>query len=90
MDIESVKVRLEILSFRLKTWLDILVRIAGVALVLLGAFNFFFVGPLEDAGMFTFYRVFGLGYSADIGTGIPFAIADAVAMGVGAAVAWFW
>lgn len=75
----------EVAGLKLRNQIKFLVRIAGLALVLLGAYNMF-LGPVNGA-LFVEYRQLGLimsqqGQSA-------FFLSDVVVMAVGAVIAWF-
>jgi hypothetical protein len=63
-----------------------LLRLCGIGLVLLGAFNMF-AAPALDVAAVAPYRAFGLVDAARDGT--VFYLGDVLVMGVGAAVAWF-
>lgn len=83
MDTERLKITAETAAIRGRGWLRLAVRLAGIALVLVAAGNFFTVET------WTAYRAWFatvIGEQSVLGLG---RVADFVAMGVGAAVAHF-
>lgn len=83
MDGERLKITAEVAAIRGKGWLRLLIRLAGIAAVILGAVNLFGVE------LWTQYRIW-MAQVAGVSTGIGFAyIADLLFIGAGAAIANF-
>jgi hypothetical protein len=86
MDFERVKLNAEIYGTRAKAKLRLVLQIAGIALVILGAYNLL-IAPAMQTELWAPYRMFGSVYSSKEEVG--FYIGDFVAMAAGAAVVWW-
>jgi len=85
MDIERLKLNAEIYGTKAKAKLRLILQIAGIALLLLGAYNLMIV-PVLQTELWAPYRMFGAVYSSKEEVG--FYLGDFVVMAVGAIVVW--
>jgi len=84
MDIERLKVSLEVFYLRSKGWTRTGIRLLGIALVLLGAYNLL-AAPVLQAQPIAPYRELGL----VIFRRGAYYLGDMLIMAVGAILTWF-
>jgi len=85
MDFERLRVRFETIYIRSRTWFKTVIRLLGLALVLLGVYNMFLV-PLFELQTVAPYRIFGPTMNPWEG---GYYLGDALIICIGAAIAWF-
>jgi hypothetical protein len=84
MDLDRWRVQFETFYIRFRTFIKTGVRLAGVGVVLLGAFNLLsFVSTVTP--IFTGYRTFGISLFGPAGS----YYADVLLVLIGSAIAWF-
>lgn len=86
MDLQKFKINAEIYGTRAKAKLRLILQIAGIALVILSAYNLL-IAPAMQTELWAPYRMFGSVYSSKEEVG--FYIGDFVLMAVGAAIVWW-